>query len=601
MRPQSLKAHLALAFGGITLILTLVLGLIIGQTTTRQVQRDIGHSLAELAFQMSDKLDRGMFERYRDIQIVSALNVMRDPTADPAERRALLEQLQDTYPDYAWIGFADPRGNVQASTKALLEGVDVSQRPWYQGALSQPFVGDVHEAMLLAKLLPNKTGEPLRFVDVSVPVMSRQGAPLGVLGAHLSWTWAQEVERSVLQTVGDRGTIEMLVLSKEGNVLLGPAELRGQSLKLRSLQQAQQGVNGYLIEQWPDGKTYLTGFSASSGYRSYPGLGWITVTRQAVDAAFTPVRSLQLQIFVVGFLISLLFIVVGWLMAGRIAQPLLALSSAARRIRQGDMSAQLPVVPSYAEVNILSTSLSGLVSSLLQHKAELQSLNESLEQRVHDRTEALTRSNAELTKEIAERQRIEHEREVLIKQLKQLAETDALTGLLNRRAFFSLADREMKRTQRHELPLAVVIFDVDRFKLINDTYGHAIGDQVLQSVAHVCLSLARDIDILARYGGEEFVLLVQDADAETAQHVAERLRVGIMQTEIPSDSGPITATASFGVAATSTPISDLAPLLQQADAALYEAKRTGRNRVIVHQPEVALALDATPFDGVGSA
>lgn len=601
MRPQSLKAHLAFAFGGITLILTLVLGLIIGQTSTRQVQRDIGHSLAELAFQMGDKLDRGMFERYRDIQIAATLNVMRDPTADPAERRALLEKLQDTYPDYAWIGFADTRGTIQASTKGLLEGVDVSRRHWYQGALSRPFVGDVHEAMLLAKLLPNETGEPLRFVDVSVPVLSRQGAPLGVLGAHLSWTWAQEVERSVLKTVADRGAIEVLVLSKEGKVLLGPADLRGQTLKLRSLQQAQQGVNGYRIEAWPDGKTYLTGFSASSGYRSYPGLGWITVTRQAVNAAFTPIRSLQLQIFMVGFLISLLFLVVGWVMAGQIAQPLLALSSAARRIRQGDMSAQLPVVPSYTEVNVLSTSLSGLVSSLLQHEAELQSLNESLEQRVHDRTEALMQTNAELTKEIAERRRVEQEREVLIKQLKQLAETDALTGLFNRRAFFSLAEREMKRTQRHELPLSVVVFDVDRFKQINDTHGHAIGDQVLQSVAQICQSLARDIDILARYGGEEFVLLVQDADAETARNVAERLRAGIMQLEIPSDSGPITVTASFGVAATRTPISELAPLLQQADAALYAAKRAGRNRVVVHQPDTAPALDATSFDRLGSA
>jgi diguanylate cyclase (GGDEF)-like protein len=119
-------------------------------------------------------------------------------------------------------------------------------------------------------------------------------------------------------------------------------------------------------------------------------------------------------------------------------------------------------------------------------------------------------------------------------------------------------------------------------------------------VAQVCQSLARDIDILARYGGEEFVLLVQDADKTTAEHVAERLRVGIMQTTIPSDSGPITATASFGVAATHTPISDLAPLLQQADAALHEAKRAGRNRVVVHQSEAGLALDAAPFDSENS-
>jgi diguanylate cyclase (GGDEF)-like protein len=602
MRPHSLRTHLALAFGTITLILTIVLSLMIGRTTTRQVQRDIGYSLAELAFQMSDKLDRGMFERYRDIQIVAALNIMRDPATDAAERRALLETLQRTYPDYAWIGFADTEGQVQASTGSLLEGMNVSQRPWYQGALRQPFVGDVHEALLLAKLLPNDTGAPLRFVDVSVPVLTQNGTPIGVLGAHLSWTWAQEVERSVLQALQDRGTIEMLVLSKDGVVLLGPSALRGQSLKLQSLTQAQQGAKGYMVEQWPDGQLYVTGFSASSGYRSYPGLGWITISRQAADVAFSPVKTLQYQLLLVGSITSLLFIGVGWMIAGQIARPLLALARAAQRIRQGEMSAELPHVTNYREADLLSTSLNALVSNLIRHKAELKALNELLEQRVQDRTEALTQANHELKEEIAERQRVEQERELLIKQLKQLAETDALTGLLNRRAFFSLAEREIRRTQRHGQPLAIMIFDIDRFKQINDSYGHAIGDQVLQSVAQVCQSLAREIDILGRYGGEEFVLLVQEADEATARNVAERLRLGIMQTAIPTDSGQINVSASFGVAATTTPISDIAPLLNQADAALYEAKRTGRNRVVVYQRSgSALEIETLPFDGVGSS
>jgi diguanylate cyclase (GGDEF)-like protein len=600
MRPHSLRTHLALAFGTITLILTIVLSLLIGQTTTRQVQRDIGHSLAELAFQMSDKLDRGMFERYRDIQIAAALNVMRDPGTDAAERRALLETLQSTYPDYAWIGFADEQGKVQASTGSLLEGTNVSQRPWYQGALQRPFVGDVHEALLLAKLLPNTTGEPLRFVDVSVPVISKDGSRFGVLGAHLSWSWAQEVERSVLQTFTDRSTIEILVLSKDGNVLLGPPELRGQTLKLQSLEQAQQGVKGYMVEQWPDGQSYVTGFSASSGYRAYPGLGWITISRQASNVAFTPVKTLQQQILLLGSLTSLLFISVSWMMAGRIAGPLLTLARAAQRIRQGEMSGALPQVTNYREANVLSTSLNALVSNLIRHETQLKSLNESLEQRVRDRTEALIQTNQELKKEIAERQRVEHERELLIKQLKQLAETDALTGLLNRRAFFTLAEREIKRAQRHAQPLAIVIFDIDRFKHINDTYGHAIGDQVLQSVARASQSLARESDILGRYGGEEFVLLVQDADEEKVRGVAERLRLGIMQAAVPTDSGSISITASFGVAVTIIPINDIAPLLNQADLALYEAKRQGRNCVVVYQqPESRLAIDV-PCNSVGS-
>lgn len=171
----------------------------------------------------------------------------------------------------------------------------------------------------------------------------------------------------------------------------------------------------------------------------------------------------------------------------------------------------------------------------------------------------------------------------LFKEVQQLAHTDSLTGLNNRRRFFELAQHEIKRRERHPTPLAVIMLDVDHFKSVNDTYGHAIGDLALQTVAQRCKKAVRNIDILGRYGGEEFVSILLGTDLYGARIVAERLRRCVETPPIDTEKGPLTITISIGIAELTPDCQDLDLLLRRADQALYAAKQAGRNRVEVWQ------------------
>jgi len=168
----------------------------------------------------------------------------------------------------------------------------------------------------------------------------------------------------------------------------------------------------------------------------------------------------------------------------------------------------------------------------------------------------------------------------LFAQVQKLATTDELTGLLNRRHFFELARAELSRAVRHGLPLSAMLLDVDRFKSVNDNYGHAAGDQVLRQVAAVCRETLRAEDVVGRYGGEEFaVLLPATALGEAAAGLGERLRAALEGTVVVLPGLELRVTASIGVAELRED-EDLASLLNRADAALYAAKGGGRNRVV---------------------
>ena len=164
--------------------------------------------------------------------------------------------------------------------------------------------------------------------------------------------------------------------------------------------------------------------------------------------------------------------------------------------------------------------------------------------------------------------------------LEQLARHDSLTGLLNRRYFFDLAEQELARALRHDRPLSLLMIDIDLFKQVNDTYGHAVGDKTLQKLSQIFSEIVREIDIVCRMGGEEFAILLPETGKEEAIEVAERLRLSVEKTEIPMEHGlPLHFTISIGVASLKKQSDNIDTLLSRADNALYEAKRTGRNRV----------------------
>ena len=170
----------------------------------------------------------------------------------------------------------------------------------------------------------------------------------------------------------------------------------------------------------------------------------------------------------------------------------------------------------------------------------------------------------------------------LFGEVQQLASTDSLTGLHNRHHFMELAKREFGRSRRYQRSLTAIMMDIDHFKHVNDTYGHAVGDQVLRIVAERCQKTVREIDIIGRYGGEEFVTLLLETDIDGACIVAERLRAAIAGNPMHVGEGlDLNVTASFGVAQRDENTTSLETLITRADQAMYVAKHKGRNRVSV--------------------
>jgi|GEM_PF-5418112 len=381
MRHANLKMLLAALLAGVLLVFGTIATVVNTRTAARELEQNAGQAMQNLAYDMTDKLDYGMFERAKDVEILAELESFTTPGENRDEQRALLDKLQRTYPAYAWIGLADPSGTVHVSTGGLLQGASVAQRPWFQGALKGPFAGDVHEAKLLAKLLPTEGNEPLRFVDVAAPIRDRHGRVTGVLGAHLSWTWAKEVRESLLHAVQQRDRLDVLIVDRAGTVLLGPPNLQGTQLPDAIYNRFP--VTGHEVMKWPDGHHYVTGVSRSQGYRSYRGLEWRVVVRQHTDVAFASVAAYRRASLAMNSTLAILFALIGVLIAHHIARPLESLRRAAKAIQAGDTATTIDAVrASYAKATDLTRALHELLAAQHRHKQEL-------EHRVEERTIAL--------------------------------------------------------------------------------------------------------------------------------------------------------------------------------------------------------------------
>jgi diguanylate cyclase (GGDEF)-like protein len=170
----------------------------------------------------------------------------------------------------------------------------------------------------------------------------------------------------------------------------------------------------------------------------------------------------------------------------------------------------------------------------------------------------------------------------------KLARIDMLTGVHNRRFLFELAAHEFNMALRYNSPLSVLMFDIDNFKLINDGFGHPIGDQALQYLTRVVASQLRSVDVLGRYGGDEFIILLPQTGTQEALVLGERIHASIAAMQIDTDKGPLSLTISLGIAQLlhyAAQPDTVDNLLLRADQALYAAKVAGRNRTVIMDTE----------------
>lgn len=199
------------------------------------------------------------------------------------------------------------------------------------------------------------------------------------------------------------------------------------------------------------------------------------------------------------------------------------------------------------------------------------------------RPDAYGAAEVELAAAMAGQGMVAYDNARLFAEVGHLAVTDGLTGVFNRRHFFTLAEALLEDSTRSGAELSAVMLDIDFFKRVNDVYGHPIGDQVIRTVATRVSAITRAGDLLARYGGEEFALILCHPP-EVAARIAERVRLEFVNAPIETDAGPIPITLSVGIAHRSAADTDPGRLLGRADQALYQAKQTGRNRVVAHVP-----------------
>jgi diguanylate cyclase (GGDEF)-like protein len=243
------------------------------------------------------------------------------------------------------------------------------------------------------------------------------------------------------------------------------------------------------------------------------------------------------------------------MIGGRLGRPILLLTQEADRIGRDPKATMFPRVTGSREVAQLSAALRSLL------------------RRVGDAEQRMVES---------ERQRaIEGRRySADVDQLRRLADTDPLSGLLNRRSFERNAVEAMEHFRRNGRPFAVLVLDIDHFKRVNDTYGHSAGDEVIQHVANILAHQIRVPDRIARVGGEEFLALVHEVRADDALALAERLRSEVEGAYVCRDKEIIKVTVSIGLSVALESDRDIEDVVARADVGLYEAKAKGRNRSI---------------------
>ena len=415
-----------------------------------------------------------------------------------------------------------------------------------------------HRPYLTPWFRETKDAPPKRLFGISITnKSSSSGYLLAEFSLRRLWTNFPNYK------VGKNGFL--VAINGQGEILYHPDLKRWltdshkiSELGLKDIDPRNYDVKKAQFQKLSDNEKYLVNYYFDSNTDF--GLFAFQPQRE-IDELISSATQASIAILVISILI--IFLVAAW-MFYMLGVPLNRITKHIRRITDGDLDIEnIDVGSRKDELGQLGNAFNSMHDTIKRQIKELNAHREILEQEVKERTKDLELAN---------------------KKLELISKTDELTGLPNRREMNETIANEMGRSARTHKPFCFIFIDIDHFKNINDTYGHACGDIILKSVAQTIRGLLRKYDVFARYGGEEFLTLLPETDLEGARVVAERFRRQIEKMTVRYADFTIKITITLGVAKFDDRLgADRS--IQMADKALYQGKEGGRNRVIVWKPE----------------
>ena len=330
---NSFNLKFSILVGILTFTIAIIVGFYSNSISQKQLEINSGESLVKLSKRVNDILDREMLERYREIKFAASLPVMTNEKSTINEKREFIQKIKNNYNHHEWIGYALPDGTVEVGTNGYLEGKNVKARPWHPNGLEAAYIGDVHDALLLAKLLPNNSGEAIYFSDVAFPVINNEGKTLGVLCTHLTWQWTRDVIRGIQRD----NDVDIFLLSKDGLILVGPDKTERSNISDISKNVAETFKGNeplYKTIKWDSESEYLTASSVSLGFEEYKGFSWKVIVRQPVTKAFKIANDNTKSIFYISLIAGILGSLIGIIISNIISSPLKKLSQIVDDLRE---------------------------------------------------------------------------------------------------------------------------------------------------------------------------------------------------------------------------------------------------------------------------
>jgi diguanylate cyclase (GGDEF)-like protein len=528
LRPDSIRVKILVLVVLATLLPSLATAWISYLENKRSLTAKATDELARVSAQTARELDLWAKERRYDLRVFASSyevteNVEANARADqrasrsgPAYQRVTdyLKSVRERFGDYGALLILDSSGRIVASSDEHPDAV----------ALPHDLQARLHRESFVAGTPYWDASSQRPEMLIAVPILGAGERLIGTITAQANLTALTETLKRFAP--GEKGRVSLL--AEDGSVIVSSeeasAELMARHYPAETIR-AQLASDGRPVEL-----TDVAGEPVLGSMRQVPGLEWVVVAAIPTSEVYRQlarVRDFTLLIVAATLILAGGF---GYALGLVIVRPLDRLTRAAGKVAAGELDVDLAVTKG-GEVGHLTEVFNDMVARLRTSRLELE----------------------------------------------RLSVTDPLTGLDNRRRMMEALQNEVLRSRRLKHSFAVLMADVDHFKLYNDAHGHPAGDEVLKRVASVLRETTRDVDLVARYGGEEFFVLMPETNAAGAAEMAERIRQHLAAQ--PLAAGAVTL--SVGVAEFPRHGDSGDALIRVADAALYDAKRMGRDRVTV--------------------